>query len=305
MSVIPKNAQKIATGKSWRGFTLIELLVVIAIIGVLSSILLPALSRSKSRAQGIFSLNNTKQLTLAWILYSDDHGGKLAYNLEASPTLSSPGLTPQQPMSVNWVDNVLSWELDSDNTNSAALIAGGLGLYTKAAKIYRCPMDNSLSAIQRNAGWSARVRSYSMNAMIGDAGNATQSGYNVNNPDYVQFFKEAAIPRPADVFVFVEENADSIDDGYFVNLVKDSDSENPQWQQWHDLPASHHEGGGVFSFVDGHSESHRWHNASTKAPSQPGAAHLPIRLEPNDLQDFDWVLSAMSIERKSEYYHGN
>ncbi|HET7625986.1 MAG TPA: hypothetical protein VFM25_12055, partial [Verrucomicrobiae bacterium] len=207
--------------------------------------------------------------------------------------------------SANWTDNVLSWELDSDNTNGAALISGGLGPYTKSPKIYRCPMDNTLSTIQKNAGWNARVRSYSMNAMVGDAGTATQSGYNKNNPDYVQFFKEAAIPHPADVFVFVEENANSIDDGYFINRVSDSDEEQPQAQQWYNLPASHHDGGGIFSFADGHSETHRWQCASTRKPSQPQSFALPFKLSPNDLQDFNWVLSAMSIERKSEYYHGN
>jgi prepilin-type N-terminal cleavage/methylation domain-containing protein/prepilin-type processing-associated H-X9-DG protein len=68
------NARGLAGSREARpAFTLIELLVVIAIIAILAALLLPALSKSKLKAQGIYCLNNQKQMTLAWMLYVDDN----------------------------------------------------------------------------------------------------------------------------------------------------------------------------------------------------------------------------------------
>jgi len=284
---IAKQSEKSVPAKLRRGFTLIELVIVIAIIAILSSILLPALSKAKARAQGLGCLNNARQLTMAWGIYSDDHNGMLAYNLGSSST--------NVPMSLNWVNNVLDWNtINTDNTNFAKLVETGLGPYaSKDANVYRCPSDRVLDDLQRSAGWESRVRSYSMNAMVGDAGAFSQAGYNVNNPDYVQFFKITAIPRPVDIFVFLDEHPDSIDDGYFVN--------NSEYPRWRDVPASYHNGAGTFSFTDGHVESHKWRRQSTQPPAEPRAISRK-KLLAGDLQDFEWVMHGMSVERQSYHY---
>jgi prepilin-type N-terminal cleavage/methylation domain-containing protein/prepilin-type processing-associated H-X9-DG protein len=267
------------------GFTLIELLVVIALISILAAMLLPALQSARGRATGMQSINNTRQLLLAWVFYADDHNGRLAYNLGGPAGDRSPA----KKSNANWVNNILTWELDSDNTNTLSLTDASLGSYaSQAAQLYRCPNDRTLSGLQRQAGWSHRVRSYSMNAMVGDAGELSVGGDSKNNPGYVQFLRITDIPQPADIFVFVEEHPDSINDGYFLNRFYKN--------HWIDLPASDHNGSAPFAFADGHAQLHHWVESTTQQPARPDTLDFPIALAATQTDDLNWVLNHMTIK---------
>ncbi|HEV2209011.1 MAG TPA: type II secretion system protein [Verrucomicrobiae bacterium] len=251
----------------WRSpaFSLIELLVVIGIIVVLAGMLLPALSQSKSKAQALTCGNNLKQLTVAWVLYSDDNADRLVNNHGVPETL-----TRRQ----NWVNNVEDWLASDDNTNLALLTDAKLGPYTsRATGIFKCPAD------REPAPNGPRIRSMSMNAMIGDPGELT----NRFNPRYIQFFKRSQITSPATLFVFLDEHADTINDGFFVNRL-DEDA-------WGNLPASYHNRGANFSFADGHMEYHQWAVPSTVRP----VLHTRISVFPAaPATDFEWLKARTS-----------
>jgi prepilin-type N-terminal cleavage/methylation domain-containing protein/prepilin-type processing-associated H-X9-DG protein len=267
------------------GFTLVELLVVIALIAILAALLLPVLSRARGRTQGIVCLNNARQLTVAWTLYADDHNGRLAYNLGGD--IERKTVAPRT--NLNWVNGNLTWELDSDNTNTATITDASLAPYAaRNLAIYRCPSDHVLSSVQRKDGWSHRLRSYSMNAMVGDAGDLSATGSNKNNPGYIQYFSLSSIQRPDEIFVFLDEHPDSINDGYFINRAYSSEHE------WVDLPASYHDGAAAFAFADGHSELHRWVFPETKQPAKADVVELPLGVDSRASGDLYWVLKRMS-----------
>jgi prepilin-type N-terminal cleavage/methylation domain-containing protein/prepilin-type processing-associated H-X9-DG protein len=267
-----------AGGRRSVAFTLVELLIVIAVIGILASLLMTALAESKAKAQGVFCLSNVKQLSAAWLMYADDHNGRLANNFG--------GVDAQT--NINWAADLLDWDLTSDNTNLADLTQASLGPYvSQVAAVYHCPADAVLSSPQRAASWQNRARSYSMNASVGDAGQISASGVNTNNPDYVQFFSLNSIPAASRIFVFVDEHPDSIYDGYFVNRAYS--------EEWLRLPAAYHDGAASLSFADGHAEIHEWLCATTRLPPVPDAAPLPVVVGA-DHRDFNWIIGHMSLK---------
>jgi len=239
------------------GFTLIELLVVIAIIAILAAMLLPVLAKAKVRAQNIAALNNLRQCMIGWKMYAADNQGSLPpnpdYNSEPRWVAGDMrgGMLAGTPYTV-----IDAW-------NGPLMVDGRysvLGPYLKNPAVFKDPADQST--------WLGkdRVRSFSMNQAVGPNSNGQAvDGSHITGHwlpsqpaggPWRVYIKESDIilPGSADLWVFIDEHPNSINDaGFAVQMPA-----NPSATVFIDVPAAYHNNACAFSFADGHSEIHKW-----------------------------------------------
>jgi prepilin-type N-terminal cleavage/methylation domain-containing protein len=162
-------------------FTLIELLVVIAIISILASLLLPALAKAKEKSRRTACVNNTKQISLAMMMYVDDHNGSYPPRM---PAPTNTAAFPCKPCrTVDWRIYVTNYLSTSTNiTNST---------------VYVCPADNGIpTAIAGDPFNQVSPRPRRFADFYG-------SSYCLNTV-MTRLEKESAVPIPSETFMGAE-----------------------------------------------------------------------------------------------------
>jgi prepilin-type N-terminal cleavage/methylation domain-containing protein/prepilin-type processing-associated H-X9-DG protein len=282
--------------KPRQGFTLIELLVVIAIIAILAGILLPALAKAKTKAQGIMCMNNSNQLMKGWHMFSTDNNDEILGAIHGGMA-NVPALGPAQYVDnmkdpVNgklvypWAQGWQTWDNSKCNTNRDEIINprySSMAPYIANNRaVFKCPADKFVSPAQKKLGWTERLRSMSGNIAVGNGNGGPGDG-----PWDVAYKKcrksgDLYNPGPAEVWVYVDEHPDSMNDPGFFSVYYTSS------KAWVDVPANYHNGAAGFAMADGHSEVHPWKGGLRGARQcNYGAVNVPT--SKSDIIDFTWM----------------
>ncbi len=266
----------IRNSRGQEGFTLIELLVVIAIIAILAGMLLPALGKAKSKAQGIGCLNNTKQLMVGWTMYSGDYNDQICRSGGLDVVIENASPTKNYPNN-QWCMGTMhqgpSW------TNGILIMDSLLYSYVNSLSVYRCPADRATTRGPMGGGGAPKVRSLAMNCFMNPI-----AAWGTGRPYRKQtdFVLGAAM-----TWVTIDENPYSINDGWFVHTPP------PDSTSYVDYAATYHNSAGGLSFADGHSEIRRWRDPAILRFGKPGAPTTAAR----NIDDFKWLQDRTTVAK--------
>jgi prepilin-type N-terminal cleavage/methylation domain-containing protein/prepilin-type processing-associated H-X9-DG protein len=209
--------EKTKSRQAKRAFTLIELLVVIAIIAILAALILTVIHRAKQRAGMVTCTNNLRQLSLAFVLYCEDHAA----------TFPAPGSrSVYGPQPEDWI-----WWHPGRDINQSAVVSY---IAKFDAKLFRCPQDPGTSLPPQNYPYSYSFTSWDLQ---GESNPGMSSIITQERKLYA--FKTAQVKDPSTKVMLVDEDRSTLDDS--------------RWAPDYDnLISQRHNRRGVVAFADGH-----------------------------------------------------
>lgn len=237
-----------------RAFTLIELLVVIAVIALLLAIFIPSLNAARERAQRVVSLSNLRQLTTAWIVYAEEHEGRLVSGIPFSRSQPSPRF-PQ--VLSGWVGTAFALYPH----NRAAVLEnadkGALWPYLRDIDVYRCPKGRNAWSCTYNILPGANGYQTDGTCVAGtNVAEITPLGKRVGRT-VLRLTRLSDIDNPgaSERGVFID-TCRRIPGAFYVSYL------DPVWHV--SLPPIHHAGGATLSMADGHAEYWKWRGRETQ-----------------------------------------
>lgn len=260
-------------------FTLIELLSVLGVLLLLAITLCPALAGAQAKSRAVQCLANIGQIMRAVTLYTGDNSDFFPPNPDDS------NLTPGHNWCPGDAGPASAEEFNPDvlADPTRCLVAPYLGANVA---LFRCTSDPRVGLYRgtdpaRQGTLVPAARTISMSQAVGTLCRGYDSSgthwgkpsLSVNGPwlDSQHAHRrnspwrtygrtsEAVLPAPADLWVIIEEDPSSMNDGGFgFGMII---------EQWLDWPATAHDFGGSLAFADGHASFHRWTDVRTRVLS--------------------------------------